>query len=406
MPSPYVMNPYAFKKIFKQPLYFFKQQLVSLISGVITGERVVFLTFLLIQVSDLSAQRSLPKKGSVVRPVTVSPYPYADGRPIPKFRLDARDQGIVLSHGTGPDSCDYLGARDIWVFEDKGTYYMHYDGAGPKGWLACLAISKDLVHWQTKGPVLDYGKPGSEDFRSASYGSTYFDGSKWHMYYMGTPNVTDAPYFVPGFPYLTRKAESNSPLGPWKKRYDIIPFQPHPGSYFSGAASPGSIIRIEKEYRMLFSASGDSPTRRTLSYARTRNLDSTWVPDEKPLFPVEEQVENSSVYYEPYNKTWFVFTNHVGLRDKLEYTDAIWVYWTQDPDHWDPENKAIVLDPTNCSWSKHIIGLPSVIKTGNRLAIFYDGNREPEMPRGVRSHMRRDVGLAWLELPLHLPVKE
>lgn len=25
------------------------------------------------------------------------------------------------------------------------TYYMHYDAAGPKGWLAALATSKDLI---------------------------------------------------------------------------------------------------------------------------------------------------------------------------------------------------------------------------------------------------------------------
>jgi hypothetical protein len=28
---------------------------------------------------------------------------------------------------------------------------MHYDGAGPKGWLACLATSTDLAHWAKKG---------------------------------------------------------------------------------------------------------------------------------------------------------------------------------------------------------------------------------------------------------------
>jgi hypothetical protein len=63
----------------------------------------------------------------------------------------------------------------------------------------------------------------------------------------------------------------------------------------------------------------------------------------------------------------------------------------------------VVLDRSNCSWSKHIIGLPSVVKIGDRLALFYDGNGEPKMPMGVRSHMNRDIGLAWLELPLAPP---
>lgn len=344
-----------------------------------------------------------PRTGSQVKPViTVSSY--TDGRPSARYRLDAKDQGIVLKYGSGPDSSDYLGARDVFVYEDQGTYYMHYDGAGLKGWLACLATSKDLVNWQVKGPVLDYGQPGSDDSRSASYGSVYFDGIKWHMFYMGTPHVSPGPNFIPAFPYLTKKAESNNPGGPWKKRYDINPIRTSPGSYYAGSVSPGSIIKQENEYLMLFSASTDLPViKRTLSYARTKNLDSTWTPDTIPFLPLEEQVENSSVYYEPANKTWFVFTNHVGIRNKLEYTDAIWVYWTKDLKKWDAENKAVVLDSANCAWSKHIIGLPSVVKTGKRLAIFYDGNNAAEIPAGDNSHMRRDIGLAWLELPLQLP---
>jgi predicted GH43/DUF377 family glycosyl hydrolase len=344
-------------------------------------------------------------QGAIVK-VAASVKSYSDGRPSAKYRLDAKDQGVVLKYGAGPDSCDYLGARDIFVFEDHGTYYMHYDGAGPEGWLACLATSKDLVNWKVKGPILHYGKPGSDDSRSASYGSVYYDGVKWHMFYLGTPHVSSAPDNIPAFPYLTKKAESNSPGGPWKKRYDIKTFRTEPGTYYAGSVSPGNIIKYGDEYRMLFAASTDVPViKRTLSYARTKNLDSAWTPDAAPFLPQKEQVENSAVYYEPANKTWFVFTNHVGIRDNLEYTDAIWVYWTKDPDKWDPENKAIVLDSVNCSWSKHIIGLPSVVKKGNRLAIFYDGNSEAEMPRGNKSHMRRNVGLAWLELPLRLPVK-
>jgi hypothetical protein len=42
--------------------------------------------------------------------------------------------------------------------------------------------------------------------------------------------------------------------------------------------------------------------------------------------------------------------------------------------------------------------MPSVIVVGKRLAIFYDA------PGGnSTSHMGRDLGLAWLELPLSPP---
>ena len=46
------------------------------------------------------------------------------------------------------------------------------------------------------------------------------------------------------------------------------------------------------------------------------------------LLDIKEQIENSSLYYEQSNKTWFLFTNHIGI-EKHEYTDAIWVYWSK-----------------------------------------------------------------------------
>jgi predicted GH43/DUF377 family glycosyl hydrolase len=326
---------------------------------------------------------------------------YRDGRPAAKLRLDAVDYGVVLRHGDGPGQCDIHGARDVWVYQADGTYYMHYDAAGPKGWLAVLATSKDLIHWQKKGPVLELGKPGENDSASASYGTTYYDGRNWHMFYLGTPHVSPPPDLVPSFPYLTMKARSDSPGGPWTKQPHVVPFRPKPGTYYASTASPGHIIRDNDEYLQFFSAS----MPRTIGIARTRDLDGPWTVDPQPILPREEQIENSSLYYESANKTWFLFTNHVGL-DGFEYTDAVWVYWSKDLNRWDPAHKAVVLDGSNCSWSKHIIGLPSVVRVDDRLALFYDGNREAKLPAGVKSHMHRDIGLAWLRLPLVLPTQD
>jgi predicted GH43/DUF377 family glycosyl hydrolase len=307
--------------------------------------------------------------------------------------MDAVDAGVVFRHGTGPGGCDSMGARDVWVFESGGTYYMHYDGAGKKGWLCCLATSTDLLHWEPKGPVLDFGAPGEEDCASASYGVTYFDGSTWHMFYLGTPHTSPAPDLIPAFPYLTMKAQGQSPSGPWIKQKAVIPFRTQPGTYYQETASPGHIIKQGKDYLMFFSAS----MKRTIGIARTRDLNGPWILDPKPIVSPEEQVENSSLYFEPAGKTWFLFTNHIGL-EGFEYTDAIWVYWTKDLNRWDAEHKAIVLDGKNCTWSRKCIGLPSVLKVGNRLAILYDA------PGGdSKSHMNRDVGLCWLELPLRIP---
>ncbi len=350
------------------------------------------------------ALRPLLNAASRIMPVAKSAT-YRDGRPAAKYRVSVRDHGIVLRHGDGPDRCDYLGARDVWVWEHQGTYYMHYDGAGPTGWLVCLATSQDLVNWTKHGAVLGLGQPGESDSASASYGVTFFNGRDWDMFYLGTPNVTPAPNLVPGFPYLTLKARAPSPTGPWAKQRDVIPFRTAANTYYSTTASPGHVVWHGGEFLMFFSASTNGPILRTLGLARTRNLEGSWTIDAQPLVPPEEQVENSSIYHDPQSGLWYLFTNHVGLAPKYEYTDAIWVYWSKDPTRWNPEHKAIVLDGESCTWSRHIIGLPSVVKVGNRLAIFYDGSVATEMPPIIDSHMKRDVGLAWLELPL-LPPKD
>ncbi len=340
----------------------------------------------------------------VVTSTTIVAQKYSDNRPAATLRMDAKDHGIVLRYGDGPSECDTRGARDVWVFEANGAYYMHYDAAGPKGWLCALAVSNDLVNWEKKGPILDLGEPGEDDSKSASYGVTYNDGDEWHMFYLGTPNTTKAPDLIPAFPYLTMKAKGNGPMGPWIKQNSVIPFRTKPDTYYSITASPGQVIKNCDEYLQFFSATtekeGNPCVQRTLGIARTKNLDGAWTVDPQPMVPIEEQIENSTLYYEKSNKTWFLFTNHIGI-DEGEYTDAIWVYWSKNLNKWDPENKAIVLDGKNCSWSKKCIGLPSVVQVNNKLALFYDA------PGGnSNSHMERNIGLAWLDLPLSPPVKD
>ena len=164
------------------------------------------------------------------------------------------------------------------------------------------------------------------------------------MFYLGTPNASGAPDLVPSFPYLTMKARSKSLAGPWIKQPDLIPFRTKPKTYYADTSSPGHIVKQGDEYLMFFSAS----MKRTLGIARTKDLNGPWAIDPQPIVPPEEQIENSSLYFEPSNKTWFLFTNHIGL-DGGEYTDAVWVYWSKDLNKWDAKNKAVVLDGKNCT---------------------------------------------------------
>jgi predicted GH43/DUF377 family glycosyl hydrolase len=346
--------------------------------------------------------RALPAFGEAV-PAACPPGgwvpSYADGRPVATLRMDAADAGVVLRHG---DPWDVYGARDVWVYEHGGTLYMHYDAAGPQGWLAALATSDDGMHWTKHGTVLELGAPGADDSGSASYGVTYEHDGAWHMFYLGTPNTTPPPDRIPAFPYLTLKARGEGPAGPWHKQPAVVPFRPLPGTYCHTTASPGHVIATGDGFLQFFSASTDQggPTLRTIGIARTGDLDASWTLDPAPIVPLEEQIENASLYFEPENETWFLFTNHVGL-EPFEFTDAVWVYWTKDLERWDPDDKAVVLDRNNCAWSQRVIGLPSVVPVGDRLAVFYDG-----VAGESTSHMGRDVGLAWLELPLRPPRRD
>jgi len=323
---------------------------------------------------------------------------YIDGRPSANYRIYCHDEGVVLKHGDGPDSCDVYGAREAIVNKVGNIYYLFYDGAGKTGWLACLTESKDLKNWQKKGAVLHLGDSTRADSKSASSPWVIKQKDEWHMFYLGTPNTTPAPDRIPAFPYLTMKAKSKSLEGPWIKQYDVRPFPEKKNSFYTVTSSPGFIIHYQGKYLQFFSGATQDSTgiKRTLGLATTKDLNSSWTINDKPLFPLSEQVENSSLFYDKANNTWYLFTNHIGInQDRLEYTDAIWVYWSKNIYHWNSKNKAIVLDKNNCTWAKGAIGMPSVIKIGGKLALLYDG-----VNGNSTSHMGRDIGLAWIQLPI------
>lgn len=327
-----------------------------------------------------------------------TPVVYSDGRPYPSYRMDAVDQGKFLNYGGAANGTDNLGIREALINQVDGTYYLYYDGAGPAGWLAHLAVSTDLATWELKGPILGLGASGTADSGCACSPWIVKDAANvWQMFYLGTPNTSGGTDKIPSFPYKTLRATAASPAGPWTKQYSPVPFDTVPGTYYSATASPGHVLKQGNDYLMFFSSTNGS-AKRTIGIARTQNLGTAWTVDPAPALPVTEQIENSSFYYEPSNQTWFLFTNHIGL-DGGEYTDGIWVYWSKDLNSWNSANKAVVLDGSNCSWSSKCFGMPSVTVVGDKLYIFYDA------PGGTStSHMRRSLGKATLQLPLDTTV--
>jgi predicted GH43/DUF377 family glycosyl hydrolase len=326
---------------------------------------------------------------------------YLDDRPVARMRMPIEDHGIVLPYGHAPGGWDRMGARDMWVFEAAGRYHMFYDGCNPDGWRCCHVVSSDLVHWEHRGAILELGAPGQPDAAYAGYGATVFADGIWHFFYVGCENATPPPDRIPAMPYVNLKAESPSPYGPWRKRYDLTPFRPRPGTYYADTCNPGHIVKVDDEYLMFFSAAifdGHGGVKRTLGLARTHDLDAPWEPDPEPILPLAEQIENATVYYEPTDGTWYVFTNHVGYTELGEFRDAVWCYWTQDISHWDPENKAVVIDGESCAWSSRSIGMAASAVCNGRLGILYDAPGADSV-----DNMRNSIGLAWLDLPLTPP---
>jgi predicted GH43/DUF377 family glycosyl hydrolase len=328
---------------------------------------------------------------------------YRDGRPSAQLRLDATDEGVVLPYGEGPGGCDLFGAREPSIVAADGRFVLFYDGAASDGWRACAASSDDLRTWELHGPVLELGAAGDDDSAAACSPWVIRAGETWHMFYVGSRHLWHGPAgeLVPNVPYVTLKATAPDLLGPWRKDPACVPFRTQPGTFYESTASAGALLSVDGEYLQFFSsASGtEDALLRTLGLARTGDLDGPWSIDPEPIVPATEQIENTSLHFEPESGLYFLFTNHVGIDDDgLEYTDAIWVYWSDDPYRWDPEKKAVVLDGTNCSWASECIGMATVVPADGRLALVYDS------PGGAdKGHMRRSIGLAWLDLPLRAP---
>ena len=92
------------------------------------------------------------------------------------------------------------------------------------------------------------------------------------------------------------------------------------------------------EYMMFFSAAMHC----MIGIARTKDLNGRWKLDKHPIVPPNEQIENSSLYFEPANSTWFLFTNHVGEGEESgQHTDAIWVVL-------DPESQQVGCKAQGC----------------------------------------------------------
>ena len=332
--------------------------------------------------------------------------------PPPDFLPGVHDAGFVLPFGGAaggapcPGDCDYLGARDVWVWHDpqdaQWPFKMTYDGSGPLGWLACLAVSSDptLRAWTKLGTLLSLGKPGSVDSASASYLTTFgplADGT-WLGWYLGTDKVSPPPGLVPEGPYFTLLASAPASSGPWTKHAALGNVIAHgsPGVVMASPTVPGEWLQF------CTGCAGGS-----IGLATTRNLTGAW--NESMALITDAAVENSSLYFEEANGLWWLFTNQIDDdAGGMAFDAHIVVYWSASLFSWPPAQKATVLNRTNAVEPlvrAGRVGLPSVLRVpGNdrQLALVYDGGGTRE---DVSYNENCSVALLWIDLPLVPPAQ-
>jgi len=352
-----------------------------------------------------------------------------------RYLPSVEDRGIILRRSRKGEPfypIDGVCIREAMLHRVNGSYYLVYDAFGSSEIAdqvrVCMAKSENLTDWIKLGPKLEpTGMTlGDTPLRYADYNcacSPWFlqEDGKWYIFYIGSCGSG----VVPLTPYTSLLATADNFEGPWQKQntqnkknnHVLIPLKKD--SYYEETACSGHVLRNpkwrgeqdteNKKYMMFFGAAAYRPElERCIGIARTNELTASgdwddpegnfWQVDEQPIIPASHDVENTSIYYEPANQTYFLFTNHIDETNC--YTDAIWVYWTKDLDCWNPENRAVVIDAGVSSWAKGAIGMPTVLKIdAHTLALVYDGVEG--MGRG---HLDRDIGLAYISLPLFPPV--
>lgn len=352
------------------------------------------------------------------------------------LRLDGvRDLGVVLSPdkpGEPLYAWDGGGTREAIVNFRDGKYYLSYDGAMPGGthesyWNACLAVSDDLKHWEKRGPSLlssalthpDSNCTVYPDFCSATSPWTFYDNGRWYRYYVGADHCAEDG--TPTFAYTTMLATADRIDGPWHKHCDepgcakhlCFPVSPE-GAWDDATSSPGQVIinprwhegsTDEMKYMMIYSGSCNGVIKRTLGIARTNDLlaaddydkqtGNFWVKEPEPILPQSHDIENTSLFFEESSGLWWMFTNRVYQN---WYADSIWVYWSPDPSHWDPDHRAVVMDCANCTWAHTEIGMPGVVRRDEHtLCMLYDG-----LPGEGHNNLHRHIALAEISLPLRV----
>ena len=363
------------------------------------------------------------------------------------YRLPVEDLGITLEPSKPGEpyfEYDGRGIRQGIISKVGKTYYMFYDGYGnqtgeldvnaPEKYLcrALLAKSTDLKTWEKLGPKLTTGydfDPKSsaavyKDFWNSVSAWTYFNEEEdfWYLFYVGAEEVAkgDENVGVGGGYYSTMVAKAKTKgimgiEGDWQQLNQLpgqgkaVALYDRPNSELTSSA--GSVIQnpkwqgegdaINKRY-MMFVTRGDQ-----VWLARSNILGGVHDWDKSPNpdgWNLDRQIldktgktapENASIAYDEKTGWYFLFTNQ--FSKCYTHTDCNMVYWSKDPNEWNPKNCATIIDRTTSKngWATGAIGMASAVRiSDDTFAVVYDASLN-----GSLGHPNRVIAMSHWKIP-------
>ena len=142
------------------------------------------------------------------------------------------------------------GVEDPRVLEIGDTYYMTYTGYNKRDAQLCMAISKDLIHWERKGILLPAYK-GAWNTKWTKSGAIVPEkiNGKWWMYYLGT-KADNRDYMG---------LASSEDLNHWADASNDPVLPRRPGAFDSRVMEPGPPpIITEKGILLIYNGADDN----------------------------------------------------------------------------------------------------------------------------------------------------
>lgn len=281
------------------------------------------------------------------------------------------------------------------VIKVGSTYMMYYGGEDQTTHLRQigLATSTDGLTWtRNPNPVLTPGAPGSFDSLEVQYPSVVYDGSTYHMWYMGTNQSCN---------YIGAATSS-----------DGVTWTKHSGSIdlgncntFGQNYAPGPVIYNNGTFTMWYWA----PERVNIGTA-TSSDGITWTDNGlvsfDSAFATNITIDRPSIVQDGGTyRMWFGMTNSITnstgsniYRTNIGYaTSTDGVNWTGYDDTGSGGTFAIFSIGTAGAWDRPGVGQPSVMLDNGTYRMWYSGGRINSPIPGYFSYVEGSIGYAVIQ---------